>query len=282
MSHRKRPVHRPKIRMKEAEALVHALKTHQVDGIVGERHIMVCRLKEAEEKLENSRDQVRALATYLQSVREDERAVIARDIHDELGQALTGLELGLSWLARKVPLRQEPLQEKIGSLSALVTTTMQSVRRIADELRPGVLEELGLVKTLKSEAREFKEHTGIPCVFVTNMGKAKFDRAGSVAIFRIAQAALTNVARHANASSAKITLVKRANYLVLMVNDNGKGIAKKRVWSGHSLGIIGMRERAIALDGTLTLSGSKSKGTTLTLRIPLSRVLIGHDSVFHE
>jgi signal transduction histidine kinase len=272
MSHRKRPVHRPKIRMKEAEALVHALKTHQVDGIVGERHIMVCRLNEVEEKLENSRDQVRALATSLQSIRENERAVIARDIHDELGQKLTSLELGLSWLAQVTP-KQQPLQEKIGSLSALVTTLIQSVRRIADELRPGVLEELGLVKTLKSEAREFKEHTGIPCLFETNMGKAKFDRVGSVAIFRIAQAALTNIARHANASRARITLVKRTHNLILMVNDNGKGIARKRVWSSNSLGIIGMRERALALDGLLSLRGSTGKGTTLTVRIPLSRVL---------
>ncbi len=278
MSHPKPPHRESKTKGKEAEAFIHALRTHQVDAIVGDRHIMVVRLKQAEENLKNSRDQVRALAESLQSVRENERAVIARDIHDELGQKLTSLELGLSWLAQVTP-RQQPLQEKIGSLSALVTTMMQSVRRIAEELRPGVLEELGLVKTLKSAARAFKEHTGIPCLFETNMGKAKFDRAGSVAIFRIVQAALTNIARHANASRARITLVKRTNNLILMVNDNGKEIARKRVRSSNSLGIIGMRERALALDGTLTLRGSKGKGTTLTVRIPLSRVLIGHASV---
>jgi len=278
MSHPKPPSRESKIKGKEAEAFIHALRTHQVDAIVGDRHIMVVRLKQAEENLKKSRDQVRALATSLQSIRENERAVIARDIHDELGQKLTSLELGLSWLAQVIP-KQQPLQEKIGSLSALVTTLIQTVRRISDELRPGVLEELGLVKTLKSEAREFKEHTGIPCTFETNMGKAKFDRAGSVAIFRIAQAALTNIARHANASKARMTLVKRTHTLILTVNDNGKGIAKKRVLSSHSLGIIGMRERALALDGLLSLKGSTGKGTTLTVRIPLSRVLIGHDSV---
>lgn len=281
MSHRERPVHRPKIRMKEAQALVHALKTHQVDGIVGERHIMVCRLKQMEEKLENSRDQVRALAASLQSMRENERAVIAREIHDELGQTLTGLELGLSWLARKATPRQQPLQEKIRSLSALVTTMMQSVRRIAGELRPGVLDELGLVKTLKSEAREFKGHTGIPCVFVTNMGKAKFDRAGSVAIFRIVQAALTNVARHARASRAMVALRKSKHDLTLTVNDNGKGIRAHLVSNRNSLGIIGMRERAIALDGSLSLRGSRGKGTTLRVQIPLSRVLIGAENAIH-
>jgi signal transduction histidine kinase len=279
MRGRKPPGRESKIPRNEAEALIRALRTHQVDAIVGERHVMIIRAKQAEENLTNSRDQARALAAYLQSIREDERAVIARDLHDELGQTLTGLELGLSWLARKAAHSQQPLQEKIGSLSALVTTMIRSVRRIAGELRPGVLDELGLVTTLKSEAREFKEKTGIPCLFETNVGRTRLTRAGSAAIFRITQAALTNIARHAHASRAKITLVKRTNRLILTVNDNGKGIARKQVRSAHSLGIIGMRERALALDGTLTLSGSKRNGTTLTVRIPLSRVLVGHDSV---
>ncbi len=278
MSHRKRQVHRPKTRMKEAEALIRALKTHQVDGIVGERHIMVCRLKETEEKLETSRDQLRALASRLQFLRENERAEIAREIHDEFGQALTSLQLGLSWMARNSTLGQQPLQRKIRSLSALVTTMIRSVRRIAVELRPGALDELGLVKTLQSEAREFEGHTGIRCRFETNLGNVKFDRLGSVAVFRIVQAALTNVARHADASEATIALMKEKQDLILTVNDNGKGITKKLIYSHNSLGIIGMRERALALDGTLTLRGSKGNGTTLTVRIPLSRVLIGKAS----
>jgi signal transduction histidine kinase len=273
MSHQNPPVHRLKTRIKEAEALIHALRTNQVDAIVGERHIMVVRLKQAEEELENSRDQLRALAARLQFLRESERAAIARELHDEFGQTLTSLQLGLSWIARKVTPQQQPVQAKTRSLSALVTTMIRSVKRIAVELRPGALDELGLVKTLQSEAREFEGHTGIRCRLETNLGKAKFDRVGSVAIFRIAQAALTNVARHAHASRATITLMKRNNDLLLTVKDNGKGITKKVVHSHNSLGIIGMRERALALDGTLTLRGSKGKGTTLTVRIPLSRIL---------
>jgi signal transduction histidine kinase len=275
MNHRKRPVQRPTIRMKEAEALVRALKTHQVDGIVGERHIMICRMKEVEAQLEHSRDQVRALAASLQSMRENERAAIAREIHDEFGQTLTILQLGLSWIAGKLNPKLQPLQEKIRSLSALVTAMMRSVQRIADELRPGVLEELGLVKTLKAEAREFEGHTAIRCRFKTNMDKAEFDRAGSIAVLRIVQASLTNVARHAHASRVMIALLKRNHDLILTVQDNGQGITTKLVHSHHSLGIIGMRERALALGGTLTLSGSKGKGTTVMMRVPLSRVLIG-------
>ena len=277
MRDHKRPSHRPKksVKAKEAEALFRALKTHQVDAIVGERHFMVLRLKKAEEELENSRDQLRALTAKLQFVHDDERTGIAREIHDEFGQALTSLQLGLTWIAAKVTPKQKPLQEKTRSLSALVTTMIQSVRRISNELRPGVLDELGLIKTLQSEAREFKRHTGIPCRFETNIGKAKFDRAGSVAIFRIAQAALTNVARHAEASRAILALMKRGKDLILTVYDNGKGIAREKVSSHNSIGIIGMRERALALRGTLTLAGSRRKGTTLRARIPLSRVLAG-------
>ena len=150
MSHRKPPYHELKSKMKEAEALTHVLRTHQVDAIVGERHIMLVRLKQAEEKLKNSRDQLRALAARLQFLRENERAAIAREIHDEFGQSLTSLQLGLSWIARKVTPKQQPVQAKIRSLSALVTTMIRSVKRIAIALRPGALDELGLVKTLQS------------------------------------------------------------------------------------------------------------------------------------
>jgi signal transduction histidine kinase len=260
--------------MKEAEALVRALKTHQVDGIVGERHIMICRMKEVEEKLENSRDQVRALAARLQLLRESERSTIARELHDEFGQTLTTLQLGLSWIARKVTPRQQPVQAKTRSLSALVTSMIQSVKRIAVDLRPGTLDELGLVKTLRSEVRAFEEHTGIRCKFETNLGQATVNRLGSVSIFRIVQAALTNISRHAQASRAVIALRKRNNDLiVLTVHDNGKGITKQSADSHNSIGIIGMRERVLSLDGMMTLRGSPGKGTTLTVRIPLSRIL---------
>jgi signal transduction histidine kinase len=200
--------------------------------------------------------------------------VIARELHDEFGQALTSLQLGLSWISRKLIPGQQPLQEKIRSLSATTTSLIRSVKNIASELRPSVLDELGLVKTLKSEAREFEGHTGIQCRFKTNTAKAKFDRSAAVAIFRIVQAALTNVARHAHASRVLIALIKRKNDLILTVMDNGKGIAMKLIHRHDSLGITGMRERALALGGTFTLGGSRTRGTKLTVQIPLSRVII--------
>jgi len=278
MSNQKPPYHELETKMEEAEKLIHALRTQQVDAIVGERHVMLVRLKQAEENLKSSRNQLRALASYLLSVRENERATIARELHDEFGQALTSLHLGLSWISRKLTPGQRPLREQIRSLLATTTSLIRSVKNIASELRPGVLDQLGLVKTLKSEAREFEGHTGIPCRFKMNIAKARFDRSAAVAIFRIVQAALTNIARHAHASRALITLMKRKNNLILTVMDNGKGISRKVIDSHDSLGITGMRERTLALGGTFTLGGSRSKGTILTVRIPLSRVLIGTTS----
>jgi len=275
MNNQKPPYHELETKMKEAEELIHALRTQQVDAIVGERHVMLVRLKQAEENLKSSRNQLRALASYLLSARENERAVIARELHDEFGQALTSLQLGLSWISRKLTPGEQPLQKKIKSLTATTTNLMRSVKNIASELRPGVLNELGLVKTLKSEAREFEGHTGIHCRFNTNSEKAKFDRSAAVAIFRIVQAALTNVARHAHASRARIALMKRKNALILTVTDNGKGISRKLIYGHDSLGITGMRERALALGGTFTLGGSRGKGTILTVQVPLSRVIIG-------
>src|SRR5689334_14702315 len=246
MSNQKLPYRELETKMQQAEELIHVLRTQQVDAIVGERHTMLVRLKQAEENLKSSRDQLRAFAAHLLSVRENERAVIARELHDEFGRALTSLQLGLSWISRKLPPGQRPLREKIGSLSATTTSLIRSVKTIASGLRPGVLDELGLVKTLKSEAREFEGNTGIRCMFKTNAAQAKFDRSVAVAIFRIVQAALTNVARHAQASRAVIALMKRKNGLTLTVMDNGKGITRNPIASHASLGITGMRERALA------------------------------------
>lgn len=279
MRSRKLPSRKPQLKGAAAEELVHALRTHQVDAIVGERHIMLVRLKQAEEDLELSRNQLRALTASLLSIRENERIVIAREIHDELGQALTCLQLGLSWIAGKVTARQQPVQDKVRSLAALVTTMIRTVQRIADELRPGVLDELGLVKALKSEARKFTGYTGTPCKFETNMGKARCSREESIAIFRIAQAALTNVARHANASKIVMSLTGGKTGLVLTVHDNGKGITREQISGTESLGIIGIRERVLALKGSLNIRGSKATGTTLVVRIPRSRILLGHGPV---
>jgi signal transduction histidine kinase len=262
-------------KLKAAEDLMHALRTHQVDAVVGRRHTMLLRLKQAEEDLRNSRNQLRALAANLLSVRDDERLAIARELHDECGQALTSLQLGLSWVSGKLPRGQRPLREKMGSLSATTTSLIRSVKNISGQLRTGALDELGLIESLKSQAREFEGDTGTPCRFTTNAARATFDGSASIAVFRIVQAALTNVARHAQASRTLVAVTMRKNDLSVMVTDNGKGITRKAMHSHDSIGIAGMRERALALGGTFTLGRSRGKGTVLTVRIPLSRVTGG-------
>jgi len=262
-------------KLRDAEALIHALRTRQVDAIVGERHhIMLVRLRQTEENLKSSRDQLRVLAAGLLSARDDERALIARELHDEFGQALTSMQLGLAWISRKLTPVQPPVQQRIRSLSATTSSLIRSVKNISGDLRPGVVDELGLVKSLKSQAREFKVRTGLPCGFKTNTLAVAFDRAAAVAVFRIVQAGLTNVARHAQASRAFIALMKGAGELIVTVKDNGKGIARSKADSQSSIGIAGMRERALALGGTFALDGSPRGGTVLTVTIPWSRAIV--------
>lgn len=255
--------------------LERALRTHEVDAIVGDRDIMFVRLKQTEEDLETSRNQLRALTAHLLTVRESERLAIARELHDEFGQALTSLHLGLAWLARSVAPGQKPLLTKIRSLSKATTGLIRAVKDITVELRPGALDELGLAKTLRSSAREFELAVGIPCRFRTNAARVRFNRPAAVAVFRIVQAALTNVARHARASSVRLTLRTGTHHLVVSVHDDGRGIPRRLVESQCSLGITGMRERTLALGGTLTLTGSAREGTLLKAQIPLSRVVAG-------
>ena len=175
--------------------------------------------------------------------------------------------------------RARPLQTKIKSLSDTTTNLIRLVKNLNVALRPGPLDELGLVKTLKSMTTEFAGFTGIQCAFRTNVASAIFDRPAAIAVFRIVQAALTNVARHARASSVTVNLRKGQHDLIFTVKDDGRGISRKRVDSETSLGIIGMRERTVGLEGTFTLAGSRGAGTTLTVRIPLSRAIIGTAAV---
>lgn len=273
MSRRTPSARRPKTAAYDSQALIHALKTHQVDAIVGDRHVSFVRLKQAELELERSRDQLRTLAARLELQREQERSEIAREIHDELGQSLTSLQLGLAWLTSAVT--QTPrVRTKLTAMSALVSDSIRSVRDVAVRLRPGPLDELGLVKTLRAEARAFKAHTGIACRFETNLRSVTWERAGSIAVFRIVQAALTNVARHADASRTVVALMKRRDDLILTVKDNGRGITRAQLVKPGACGVIGMRERALSLDGSLALAGPRGRGTTLTVRLPLSRVVV--------
>lgn len=231
-------------------------------------------LEQHSTQLGTSREQLRDLAAHLESVREEERTRIAREIHDELGQALTGLKMDLSWMDRRISETEEEtrkalLSEKLKSSIKLVDTTIQSVRKIATELRPGVLDDLGLTAAIEWQALEFQERTGIRCELELPEEDLLLDQDRSSAIFRIFQELLTNIARHADATCATISLIKRTSRITLEVRDNGRGIEEEEISHAKSFGILGMRERALLLGGEFHIAGAPGEGTKVILDIPL-------------
>ena len=227
--------------------------------------------KQAEEELQQSREQLRNLSAHIESLREAERTSIAREIHDELGQALTALRMDLSWLNKRLPKGQEELIKKIGEISSYISETIQTVKRISTELRPGVLDDLGLMAAVEWQVQQFQERTRIKCELTAEREDINLDRDQATGIFRILQESLTNVTRHANATKVKVNLKERDGQLVLQVSDNGKGITKKQIAHPKSFGLIGMRERARSLNGSVKVDGISGKGTTVTVSIPLNR-----------
>jgi two-component system sensor kinase len=226
--------------------------------------------KRALKELERSREMLRDLAAHLQSIREEERSTIAREVHDELGQALTGLKIDLSWLTNHLPDGFPDLRSRAKGMLSLLDTTIQTVRRIATELRPGVLDDLGLVAAIEWQAHEFQARTGIRCQFTPTADQIDLNRGLSTAVFRTCQEALTNVARHALATTVKIGLQEKAGHLILTVEDNGQGITDREITDRRSLGLLGMRERASIIGGTVTILGRPGQGTAVRLEVPLS------------
>ncbi len=229
----------------------------------------------AELELKSALAQSRALSAHLQSVREEERSHIAREIHDELGQVLTGLKMDLAWLkCRLAEERQETsralLLNKVQDMSRLIDTTIQAVRQLATELRPGILDYLGLAAAIEWQAEVFEKHSGIRCRVVNTLADVPLDKEQMTAAFRILQESLTNVARHAEAVTAvTILLTQETDFLVLEIEDNGHGFHKDDLASKHTLGLLGMRERAAILGGEVQITSKLGQGTKVTARIPL-------------
>jgi len=229
--------------------------------------------KRAEKALWASGEQLRALAGRLQAVREEERTDIAREIHDELGGELTGMKVDVSFLIKSA-LKIENEAARISLLAGMdsvnksIDSTIQTVRRIAMELRPGILDDLGLVAALEWQLKDFEKRTGIRCKFFPPGEDINLDADLSTALFRIFQEALTNVARHSGATEGCVRLLADADSTTLEVEDNGKGIEKEKTLSSKSLGFLGMRERAQMFGGRMTVTGTPGIGTKVTVEIP--------------
>jgi len=223
----------------------------------------------AEEQLKTSRDRLRALAARLQTVREEERTSIAREIHDELGQACTAIKMDLALIGRKLTTKQTQLRTKVDSSVQIVDNMIATLRRIASELRPRTLDDLGLPAALESQAQEFEGRTGIRCSVTLPHEPLTLDTDTSTAIFRIFQESLTNVARHAHASLVEASLKVEKVRIVFQVFDNGRGFDPREANVHKSLGLVGMQERALMLNGDFKIEGVPGVGTTMTLTIPL-------------
>jgi len=228
-------------------------------------------LQTAVTQLENSRAQLLLLTQHEQTRREEDRARMAREVHDELGQALTGLKMDLAWLQKHTGPKQKDLLQKFGDMSDLVDTAIQDVRRIATELRPGMLDDLGLVPAMEWQLQEFQKRSGIRCRFTSSLEEVALDAEETTVLFRILQETLTNVARHASATRAEVSLDEEQGYVRLRVQDNGRGITESEVNGSRSFGLLGMRERVLLRSGDFHIQGTPGRGTTVVIKLPLTK-----------
>lgn len=260
------------IRLKNGEerVLLLSIEKIELDGQVCLLHVAddITLRKRAEQAL-------RALSAKLNSAREEEGTRIAREIHDELGGALTGLKWDLEKIDKTLNSSANSSQfaevlNRIGNMTTLIETTINTVRRIAAELRPGVLDDLGLVAAIEWQIDQFQLRSGLKCHWTNNANEIELDHEKATAVFRILQEILTNVLRHANASNVYVKLGRNKHYFELEVKDDGRGITESQRMNSRSLGLLGMKERALLFGGEVRVTGKEGAGTTVVVRVPHS------------
>ncbi len=224
----------------------------------------------AEQQLHESHEHLRRLTAHLQNVLEEERKRISREIHDELGQRLTGCKFDLKRLADSLQEKQPDLVPQVDTMLEHLGSLTQTVRRIAAELRPGVLDELGLLAAIEWQSNEFEARTQITCELTNATDEIQMESGKATAVFRIYQEALTNIARHSEATKIWVRVSSGGGFFTLKVHDNGKGVTENDLRNSRSLGVLGMRERAQIYGGEITIKGIPGEGTTLILRMPMS------------
>jgi PAS domain S-box-containing protein len=223
----------------------------------------------AKELLQKSYTDIRQLASNLQSIREDERTNIAREIHDELGQQLTGLKMDIYWLSKKINTSDNEIAAKLSESIKLINATVASVRKIATDLRPSILDDLGLIAAIEWQGEEFEKRSGTKVEFANEAGDVLFKPDVVTAIFRIYQELLTNVARHANADLVKVLLQKKENSLSFSVTDNGAGFNPETISKKKTLGLLGIKERTLLLGGTYEFKSKPGEGSQTIITIPV-------------
>jgi signal transduction histidine kinase len=249
----------------EYRAVAHVLPGLHLSAArdVTERH-------QAQRAARELQEQLQALTGRLHALQEEERRQIAREVHDELGQALTALKLDLAWIRRRVLGKRKPhpatVAGKCEAMSRVVDEAIESVRRVAAELHPTLLERIGLAAAIEAYVREFGRRAGVDATVVATIGDTDLDLGVSMQLFRIVQEALTNVGRHARATSVVVTLDRSDDGLRLVVTDNGRGMASP---PPGSLGLLGMQERARLCGGDIFVDSAPGRGTSVRVRVPV-------------
>ena len=240
----------------------------EVKGLVLET-IDITEKKQAEEQLKKSREQLRKLSIHLQTVREEEQKRIARKIHDEIGQMLVGLQMNLSWLSEQIAPENTVLMEKINYLKERTEESIDVVEKIASELRPRMLDVLGLKEAILWHLQELKETRGIRFVYKSVPQSLALSPDYSSVLYRLFQETMANVTRHSNATEVRVYLKKNKNFINFKIEDNGTGITRDQIDDPNSFGIIGMQERIKHLNGKISIKGIPDKGTQIQIKLPL-------------
>jgi PAS domain S-box-containing protein len=229
---------------------------------------------EAEENLQKSKEAFRDLASHLETIREKERTHMAREIHDELGQQLTGLKMDISWINKKVKSDDPLVQQKMIDTIDLIDKTVITVRRIATQLRPSILDDLGLISAMDWQSEEFQKRAEIDSTFTANVTHVSVTTDVATNLFRIYQESLTNVSRHSKATAVTATLILENDILTLTISDNGIGFNETDIVSKKTLGLLGMKERVSLINGTYKITGNIGVGTSVIISVPLNLTVI--------
>ncbi len=219
-------------------------------------------------QLKYSHQQIRNLASHLQNIREEERSAMAREVHDELGQQLTAIKLDISWLTLKCVNADPDIIKKLQDMEKLITISLKTVKKIVTELHPAILDKLGIKDAIRWQSHEFEKRTGIKIDISLVHGPIPVDSKTALALFRIYQESLTNIMKHANASMVKCSLNKTETELILQIEDDGDGFDENAGGYKQSLGLLGMKERAVVLGGELEIKSSPGKGTKIIVSMP--------------
>jgi signal transduction histidine kinase len=229
------------------------------------------RRKQYEDTLKTQQEEMRELSARVLEAREEEKTLIARELHDELGQLLTALKMDLSWMRERLPADNAELAGKARQMNAMLDQTVASVRRISADLRPLMLDDLGLTDAAQWLVEDFGRRAGIECRLDLNAdaGLDALERPAATAVYRALQESLTNIARHSGAKSARVALGLRDGALELEIEDDGRGISREEIAKSRSLGLKGMRERIVYLGGSLEVEGAPGRGTRVRVRLPV-------------